>query len=73
VRAVRYGLLIGELRSECGAGRGHVEHLANSLDKELRTVDGAALLEDESALKGKPVYRVDGQIVHTDHARWRTS
>jgi HEAT repeats len=70
VRAVRYGLLIGELRDRSVAPEeGMLSILANSLDKELRTVDGAALLQDESALKGKPVYRVDGQIMHTDHAR----
>ncbi|HKP63222.1 MAG TPA: HEAT repeat domain-containing protein [Polyangiales bacterium] len=69
-RPVRYGLLIGELRDRSAEPEeGMLRILANSLDKELRTVDGAALLEDESALKGKPVYRVDGQIVRTDHAQ----
>jgi hypothetical protein len=70
VRPVRYGLLIGELRDRSAAPEaGMLIILANSLDKELRAVDGAALLEDETALKGKPVYRVDGQIMHTDHAQ----
>lgn len=69
-RPVRYGLLIGELRDRSAAPEaGMLSILASSLDKELRTMDGAALLDDESALRGKPVYRVDGQIVHTDRAR----
>lgn len=69
-RQVRYGLCIGELTDRSPqpeAGMLHI--LANSLDKELRTVDGAALLEDESAASGVPIYRIDGQIVDTEHAQ----
>jgi hypothetical protein len=70
IGAARYGLLIGELRDRSAAPEeGMLSILANSLEKELRSVEGAALLQDEAALKGKPVYRVDGQIVQTAHAR----
>ncbi|HKU39207.1 MAG TPA: HEAT repeat domain-containing protein, partial [Polyangiales bacterium] len=69
-RSVRYGLSIGELTDRSPQPEaGMLLILADSLDKELRTVDGAKLLEDEAPLAGVPVYRVDGQIVDTDHAK----
>jgi HEAT repeats len=67
-RTVRYGVYVGELRDRSAARQqGMLPVLANSLDEELRAVDGAQLI-DSGRPEGVPVYRVDGSIMDTDRA-----
>jgi hypothetical protein len=68
-RTIRYGVYIGELRDRSAAReKGMLPVLANSLGEQLRTVEGAQLIEAQSEAKGVPVYRVDGSIMDTDRA-----
>lgn len=68
-RTVRYGVYVGELRDRSVAGeKSLLPVLANSLDDELRAVDGAQLIESQPLAEGVPVYRVDGSIMDTDRA-----
>jgi hypothetical protein len=72
-RTIRYGVYIGELRDRSAAReKGMLPVLANSLGEQLRTVEGAQLIEAQSDAqsdaKGVPVYRVDGSIMDTDRA-----
>jgi hypothetical protein len=67
-RTVRYGVYVGELRDRSVARqKGMLPVLANSLDEELRAVDGAQLI-DTKRPEGVPVYRVDGSITDTERA-----
>jgi HEAT repeat protein len=68
-RTIRYGVYVGELRDRSAArAKGMLPVLANSLDEQLRTVEGAQVIDAHSNPNGVPVYRVDGSIMDTDRA-----
>jgi hypothetical protein len=65
---VRYGVYVGELRDRSPAQeKGMLSALAVSLEEQLRSVDGAELIESGTQAE-VPVYRVDGSITDTERA-----
>lgn len=68
-RTIRYGVYIGELRDRSTErAKGMLPVLADSLGEQLRTVEGAQLIDAQADAGGVPVYRVDGSIMDTERA-----